>query len=338
MLHWLTNLLFLYVILSVPLSLIDKMLFNLLRKKWDTFSANHKSEWIIFLAFSHVVLMVGITFAMYQPEFTDFCETTHQFCIGAIFAKINLASVNSFNYLFLFLLSLLFIFRIKNIFGKRTEPIPLISARLYENKLKGFLSELEIDNLQVLDTVEIFAYCKGIFKPSVYVSRGLIESLDSRQIHIVLFHEKAHLKRGDLLISRLFTFLSAFEGFLKPISYYFSLWKKERENACDDEVAKIYSPILVADTILQIVSKSYSAPAHVLNFADKKGVLERIERLTKYNYEDTKKSIVFIFSWLFLFLFVSTLFYPHMIHCALDKTIMVFTGEFVNPFHHMPSM
>lgn len=49
----------------------------------------------------------------------------------------------------------------------------------------------------VLDTDRAVAFCVGIFRRRVIISRGLIQRLDISQLDIVLNHERRHAKRFD---------------------------------------------------------------------------------------------------------------------------------------------
>jgi hypothetical protein len=52
---------------------------------------------------------------------------------------------------------------------------------------------------RVLDSPALVAWCCGLFRPQVYVSRGLLQRLTPQQLQAVLAHENAHRARHDNL-------------------------------------------------------------------------------------------------------------------------------------------
>ncbi len=52
---------------------------------------------------------------------------------------------------------------------------------------------------RVVNTPAPLAWCAGIFRPRIYLSRGLLSRLDERQIDVVLAHERNHAARRDNL-------------------------------------------------------------------------------------------------------------------------------------------
>ncbi len=55
------------------------------------------------------------------------------------------------------------------------------------------------DRLVVIRDDEPFAFCTGFFRPSVYVSDGLLWMLETDEVEAVLRHETSHLQRRDPL-------------------------------------------------------------------------------------------------------------------------------------------
>jgi Zn-dependent protease with chaperone function len=63
------------------------------------------------------------------------------------------------------------------------------------NKIK------QVGSLQyrVIESRDVFAWCAGLRKPEVFVSRGLLEKSTQEQLNIVLAHEHCHLQQRDNL-------------------------------------------------------------------------------------------------------------------------------------------
>jgi len=52
---------------------------------------------------------------------------------------------------------------------------------------------------KIVETNDVFAWCAGILKPQIYVSRGLIKQTNSNQLELILAHEQHHLENRDNL-------------------------------------------------------------------------------------------------------------------------------------------
>lgn len=70
------------------------------------------------------------------------------------------------------------------------------------------------ERLRVLDGAAACAFCAGLLRPQVYVSRGLLSTLSPREVEAVLRHEAHHLRRRDPL--RLF-FLGLAQRLAAPL-------------------------------------------------------------------------------------------------------------------------
>ena len=61
------------------------------------------------------------------------------------------------------------------------------------------LSEGGAGGYRVVDNPAAIAWCAGLFRPQVYVSSGLVNTLSEQQMQLVLAHELAHALRRDNL-------------------------------------------------------------------------------------------------------------------------------------------
>jgi len=66
-------------------------------------------------------------------------------------------------------------------------------------QLLSRLSETSAHNYRIVDESAHIAWCTGLLRPQVFVSRGLIDSLTNRQLEMVLAHELTHAIRKDNL-------------------------------------------------------------------------------------------------------------------------------------------
>ncbi|WP_417796363.1 M56 family metallopeptidase [Terasakiella pusilla] len=64
-------------------------------------------------------------------------------------------------------------------------------------------TQLDGRKAQVIETPEVFAFSVGYLKPIIVISRGLLHTLDAKQVDIVLAHEHAHTHHKDNLMKQI---------------------------------------------------------------------------------------------------------------------------------------
>lgn len=65
--------------------------------------------------------------------------------------------------------------------------------------LRALSRPAEGRDFRLLDSPGLLAWCMGLWRPEVVLSRGLVEYLEPAQLRAVLCHEQAHAERGDNL-------------------------------------------------------------------------------------------------------------------------------------------
>ncbi|MBI5047903.1 MAG: M56 family metallopeptidase [Deltaproteobacteria bacterium] len=123
-------------------------------------------------------------------------------------------------------------------------------------------TQRQIKNLPLADYGDIMiirddklktAFTHGFFNPKIYISRGLINSLDSSEFQAVYLHELHHKNRKDPL--KLFILSILRDAFLYiPISRFFAEFMHSKAEAAADDavVAKMKEPISLAGALLKI--------------------------------------------------------------------------------------
>ena len=84
------------------------------------------------------------------------------------------------------------------IFGVLSVCMQLFRKHQYFLALDHF-SEIKPGSYHVIDNPNLFAWCVGLWRPKVYLSKGLLELLDENQLNIILAHEFSHVRRRDNL-------------------------------------------------------------------------------------------------------------------------------------------
>ncbi len=91
-------------------------------------------------------------------------------------------------------------------------------------------------DLRSVDTDAAFSFTSGLFRPDIYLSRGLRDGLDPTQLAAVLAHERAHVRRLDILRRHAAQLGALFHG---PATGRMLLVALDLacEEACDEEAA-----------------------------------------------------------------------------------------------------
>ena len=75
----------------------------------------------------------------------------------------------------------------------------ILHNRRYLRMLDSFSDETASRQYRLVETPQPLGWCVGILNPQVYLSRGLLERLDARQLKTVLDHEFSHALHYDNL-------------------------------------------------------------------------------------------------------------------------------------------
>ena len=90
-------------------------------------------------------------------------------------------------------------------------------------RLQKIIAILHLKNkVCIVDDVNLFSFCVGLFFPRVIISTGLARSLSNKELEAVLLHEQAHIQNYDPLkmvfgktIASMFFFLPIFQELYK---------------------------------------------------------------------------------------------------------------------------
>jgi hypothetical protein len=96
------------------------------------------------------------------------------------------------------------------------------------------------------------AFVAGILRPQVYISAGLERQLTAEQKRIVLAHEHAHLRRGDLLMTGIVNALSRLQ-WPRVGRALRADWRLASEQQCDEAAAvEVGDRVGVADCLVHV--------------------------------------------------------------------------------------
>lgn len=156
-----------------------------------------------------------------------------------------------------------------NILRSETMP-PSLKLRRIADELQVVARELPEDGFACL--------VAGVFRPSIIISTGVVESLTDEEIRAVLLHERAHLMRRDTLYATLVTFIA--ECGLWPTTQALGVYRRSREIMADQLACRDIDPLLLASVLVRFAK----GPQHrqlnfIENFADRSSISERVKLL-----------------------------------------------------------
>lgn len=134
----------------------------------------------------------------------------------------------------------------------------------------------------------------GWLKPFVIVPSSVLTGLSPRELETIIAHELAHIRRHDYLINILQSFVEIIL-FFHPLTWWISSQiRRERENACDDEVLEIFNgePLLYANALANLETfrfrKGDFAPSNAMT-ANGGNLVKRIQRIISGNRNNNRK-------------------------------------------------
>lgn len=133
----------------------------------------------------------------------------------------------------------------------------------------------------------------GWLKPFVIVPSSVLLGLTPPELETIIAHELIHIRRHDYLVNVLQSFVEIIL-FFHPLAWWISVQtRRERENACDDEVLKIYErePLLYASALANLEdfrSRISNLAAPNIVAANGGNLMLRIQRIIKKSSEKTR--------------------------------------------------
>lgn len=78
------------------------------------------------------------------------------------------------------------------------------------------------------------AFCFGIRNPKIYISTGLVQLMNQKELEVILRHEKYHLEHRDTLTLLLATIIESLFPFFPVVSDFIRVYRTDREVAADN--------------------------------------------------------------------------------------------------------
>ena len=247
-LNWLT--------VFVCASLIGCALYGMFRRVTMVTPAHNRGSYLLIYALLPALVATAVSTTLYFPAVAHLFLPAH--CHGGdcaphapLFA-VNMAYAATTAAATLVALGMLFYLPLRQLLRHRR------NAEVIE-RLSASGRQAPADRqFHIVENDTALAWCDGLLWPRVFVSRGLLDRVDARELQIVLAHEQAHAQRRDNM-SRLL------------IDWATRLWPAPRrrelrddftsaaEQACDHMAARVGKPDDVARLIERLGDTHESA-------------------------------------------------------------------------------
>ncbi|MGL5380628.1 M56 family metallopeptidase [Clostridium sp.] len=168
-----------------------------------------------------------------------------------------------------------------------------------EDLLVNLKKRLKIkNNVQIVFTKEINSPAiYGIVNTKLFLNKDLIKNVSDNELRYILLHELCHLKRNDILVSKLINLMKVIYWFNPIIIIALNTMQSDCEVACDAKVLNFIDKkenLSYGKTIINILSYSNSKATSLGTIGmafNKKMIKERISMIGK-NKKFGLKSIV----------------------------------------------
>lgn len=156
-------------------------------------------------------------------------------------------------------------------------------------EIKAFPTERHEDIIIIKDEKLKVAFTHGLFNPQIYMSKGLINSLDSSELKAVYLHELHHKKNKDPLR---FFLLSVLRDtfFYIPISRFVEkIIRSRTETKADDTVvAEMKEPLSLATALLKVSGFNRDMRFQLASIRGYGSLEARVKRLVEGREENIK--------------------------------------------------
>jgi beta-lactamase regulating signal transducer with metallopeptidase domain len=125
----------------------------------------------------------------------------------------------------------------------------------------------------------------GLVTPVVILPLTMVTTLPMAQLHLILLHELAHIRRGDYLVN-LCQLLAESLFFFNPAVWWISRQIRQEREACCDAVAIALAgePLRYAQTLAQVAGEVLAAAPAFGDRANPSGLKDRVQRLLVPGY------------------------------------------------------
>lgn len=156
------------------------------------------------------------------------------------------------------------------------------------------------------------AYCFGILNPKIYVSKGMLNLVNKRELEIILRHEKYHLENRDCATQLLAVLIESLFPFLPVFSDLIRLYRHDREIKADRQAAgEAREKQVLSSVLAKLLRFDYAPLPGVAALSDTDTLEARIKSLRSLELPAKKLPVNnILISLASLFIFFGLVFSP----------------------------
>lgn len=125
------------------------------------------------------------------------------------------------------------------------------------------------------------AFTGGYLKPRIYISTGLLKSLDRDELRAVFLHELRHKRSYDPLRFLIYGFVKDLFYYIPAVKYLAIVARLRKEHAADDAASRgLGGPLFVASALIKVARQNVTYGAAAMA-GEKDEVAGRIRRLVE---------------------------------------------------------
>jgi beta-lactamase regulating signal transducer with metallopeptidase domain len=173
--------------------------------------------------------------------------------------------------------------------AKKVSRLRVDAPEILTNQFDDAKAELKVNRAELLISEAVAApLVTGLWKTRVVLPPGLEEKLSPDDIRMILLHELAHVKRGDLWMTWLSWLAATLHWFNPAVRFVLMLARKDREMACDERVlrlvsdSKAYGAALIR--FMELHQEPMPSPGFgaIGIFESKSALIQRVRRIAAY--------------------------------------------------------
>jgi len=183
-----------------------------------------------------------------------------------------------------------------------------ISSNIWNQRLSSIIHKLNIKRkpgfkeISGIDAPMVVGY----LKPVILIPVGILSTIPVVQLEAILAHELAHIKRNDYLINIIQSVIEVLFFYHPLVWWLSSVISTEREHLCDDMAINVCGETLTfakALTTMETIKNNKQELAMAFT-GKKQRLFKRVKRILTPQNMNNSKSSRFIFSSVFILIFV----------------------------------
>lgn len=251
-----------------------------------------KNNYLLWFAVTSTTLIAYISYLIYRISPFSFGNIVY-YCQSLLSATLKYIPFASVSLLLGFFAIRLFIWHRQMSYIRK---LPQISQ---PKKLKTILKKYSITTpIHIFEDTSPYAFCYGLYRPSIYLSSSLLQLMSSAELTAVLLHEEHHIQQND---TRIITILRTISLLLFPFPFFWEIthaYSTQQEIRADHAIfAKTASYTALKSALCKLLANPQTKPLPIfaLSFTGYQVYAARIQAIqgSQVTITISKKTLYF---------------------------------------------